>query len=404
VPDVETTRRSPKGGVDAFVDNMSTVQLVSQVIESAVGASATDIHIEPHSDSLRIRYRIDGELHTIMKAPAEMQLSVASRIKVLASMNVTERRRPQDGHFSLNTQSGSYDFRVSTMPSTFGEKIVLRVLDSSRLFTGLPDLGLEPEQAKTIERLISRPYGLVLVTGPTGSGKTSTLYACLSTVNRENVNIVTIEDPVEYQLDGITQVQVDDNIELSFANGLRSVLRQDPDVIMVGEIRDSDTTHTAIRAALTGHLVFSTLHTNTAVGAISALSHMGAKQYLIASALAGIIAQRLVRKICPVCKKQFAPGKGILRELGFTDNTRRKFWTGEGCDKCFGTGYKGRTGIFEAVEVTEELRRAVVEHATEQQLTELVAKRTQSLFCSAVSKVVEGVTTPAEAVKAVSLQ
>jgi type II secretory ATPase GspE/PulE/Tfp pilus assembly ATPase PilB-like protein len=350
-----------------------------------------------------VRFRVDGQLHTVMSVPAAMITFIAARVKVLAQMNVTERRRPQDGHFDLETSDGFYDFRVSTLPTIHGEKIVMRVLDSSRVMTGLAQLGFDEGQLHAVQRLISRPHGLVLVTGPTGSGKTSTLYACLSGVNREGINIITIEDPVEYQLDGITQVQVDANIDLSFAAGLRSALRQDPDVIMVGEIRDPDTARTAIRAALTGHLVFSTLHTNTAIGAISALNNMDIQQYLIASALSGIIAQRLVRVICPDCKKAFNPGKGVLTELGLGETSRKRFYRGAGCEKCFGTGYVGRTGIFQVVEVNEALRRAIGDRGTEAELGDIVDESSQSLMASGVSKIMQGTTTPAEVLKAVSL-
>jgi type II secretory ATPase GspE/PulE/Tfp pilus assembly ATPase PilB-like protein len=393
----------PSRTPEPFVDNLSTVQLVTQVIETAVGARATDIHIEPQADCVRIRYRVDGQLHSIMKVPTEMLFSIVSRIKVLASMNVTERRRPQDGHFSFETNTGAFDFRVSSLPSFYGEKIVLRVLDSSRVMTGLPELGLGTEQQKAIERLLARPHGLILVTGPTGSGKTSTLYACLSVSNREDVNIITIEDPVEYQLDGITQVQVDENIDVTFANGLRSALRQDPDVIMVGEIRDPETAHIAIRASLTGHLVFSTLHTNSALGALSSLAHMNVPQYLMTSAISGIIAQRLVRKICPECKKPATQSKAILKELGFAENTRKKFWKGEGCDHCFGSGFKGRTGIFEVVEMTEDLRRLILAGESDDVISEKIRDRTVSLFAAGVQKVQDGTTTPAEVLKAVSM-
>jgi type II secretory ATPase GspE/PulE/Tfp pilus assembly ATPase PilB-like protein len=285
-----------------------------------------------------------------------------------------------------------------------GEKIVMRILDSSRVMTGLAELGLEGKQLESLQRLIARPHGMTLVTGPTGSGKTSTLYACLCSINTENVNIVTIEDPVEYQLEGITQVQVDTNIDLGFADGLRSTLRQDPDVIMVGEVRDADTAHVAVRAALTGHLVFSTLHANTAVGAISALVNMGIPPYLVAAALAGVVSQRLVRRICDECKKPFAPPKGILAELGLGERTRKKFYMGDGCGHCLNTGYRGRTGLFEVVEVTEELRRAVVERQGEHTLREIAHKRSVALIDAGKEKIFEGVTTPSEVLKAVTIQ
>jgi type IV pilus assembly protein PilB len=393
----------PRARTEPYVDNLSTVQLVTQIMESAIAAGATDIHIEPQGEEVRVRYRIDGVLHNIMRIPPEMHLSVTSRIKVLASMNVTERRRPQDGHFTLETDGGVFDFRISTLPSVFGETIVMRVLDSTRVMTGLDQLGLNEEQLKAVERLIARPHGLILVTGPTGSGKTSTLYAALSAVNREGVNIITIEDPVEYQLPGITQVQVDPNIDLTFAAGLRSALRQDPDIIMVGEIRDADTAATAIRAALTGHLVFSTLHTNTAVGAVSALSHLGIDRFLIASALSGIIAQRLVRKICEQCKKPFTPTKALLVELGLPENSRKRFYQGEGCPACLRTGFKGRTGIFEVIEVRPDIRRAIADNLQEEEIRNLADKYGQRLFQAGLEKVLKGITTPSEMIKAVTI-
>ncbi len=399
VSEAEQRRLRP----EPYVDNLSTVQLVTQILESAIATGATDIHIEPQAEDVRVRFRIDGVLHNIMRIPVAMHLGVTSRIKVLASMNVTERRRPQDGHFTLDTENGTYDFRISTLPSVFGETIVMRVLDSSRVLTGLDQLGMDEDQLKAVERLIARPYGLILVTGPTGSGKTSTLYSCLLAVNKEGVNIITIEDPVEYQIPGITQVQVDPNIDLTFAVGLRSALRQDPDVIMVGEIRDDDTAATAIRAALTGHLVLSTLHTNTAIGAISTLSHLGIDQFLLGSAIAGIIAQRLVRKNCEDCKKPFTPTKATLVELGLPESSRRRFYRGEGCANCLRTGYKGRTGIFEVVEVRPDIRKAIAEKAPEEQLQALADKYGKRLFQAGLEKVLKGITTPSEMIKAVTI-
>jgi type IV pilus assembly protein PilB len=391
----------PAGQPEPFVDNLSTVQLVTQIIESALDARATDIHIEPQLEFVRVRYRVDGQLHSIMRVPAEMMLSITSRIKVIAGMNVTERRRPQDGHFSFETKTGSYDFRISTMPSAYGEKIVMRVLDSSRVMTGLPELGLEEEQLTTLDRLLRRPYGLILVTGPTGSGKTSTLYAALCTVNTDSVNIITIEDPVEYMLPGIAQVQVDAAADLTFAGGLRAALRQDPDIIMVGEIRDVDTARTAVRASMTGHLVLSTLHTNTAVGAISALTQMGIEPFVLSAAVSGIVAQRLVRVIDPEHKVPYKPPKAVLQALGLPENTRRKFFRGEPAQTNMGTGFRGRTGIFEVVEMTAPLRKAVIENAGEQRMQELAAERSKTLFQSAMEKVYKGITTPEEVLRAV---
>lgn len=388
---------------EPYVDNLDAVQAISRIIDTAIASRATDIHLEPMQDIMRVRYRVDGQLHNVMNVAGAMAPFIAARMKVLAQMNVTERRRPQDGRFDLETKNGFYDFRVSTMPSIHGEKIVLRLLDSNRVLTGLAQLGLDEGQMHVVEKLISRPHGLILVTGPTGSGKTSTLYACLSAVNREGINIITIEEPVEYQLDGITQVQVDPSIDLSFAAGLRSALRQDPDVIMVGEVRDPDTARTAVRASLTGHLVFSTLHTNTAAGAINALTNLEIQHYLVASSLTGIIAQRLVRVICEHCKKSFNATKGILAELGLPPEHKKKFYRGAGCDHCLGTGYMGRTGLFQVVEVTDSLRRALSERRDESELNDLPELSQQTLMESGVSKVLQGITTPAEVLKAVSL-
>lgn len=397
-------RPAAKEPIARIVDTMSTVELVSSMIESAVATKATDIHLEPQPQGLRVRFRIDGQLHNVMNVPSDMALPVISRIKVLANMNVTERRRPQDGHFALEIEERTFDFRVSAMPSHLGEKLVLRILDEATVLKGLGELGLDKSQQDDLARLIQRPFGLLLVTGPTGSGKTTTLYSALSTINRPGINITTIEDPVEYQLEGITQVQVDYAIDLDFASGLRAALRQDPDVIMVGEIRDTDTARIAIRAALTGHLVFSTLHTNQAVGAIAALYHMGIQSYLIASALAAAVAQRLVKKICKECKRAFRPPKGLLRDLGLDENLRRRMYRGKGCSACLNTGYSGRTGVFEILKITEPIRRLIIEQASDE---EIEAKAHEQGFRSlreyALDKVFAGITSPDEVLRTIYL-
>jgi type II secretory ATPase GspE/PulE/Tfp pilus assembly ATPase PilB-like protein len=291
------------------------------------------------------------------------------------------------------------------MPTRGGEKIVMRVLDSSRVKTGLQELGLEADQLMTLSHLVARPSGMVLVTGPTGSGKTSTLYACLCTVNRESVNIITIEDPIEYQLEGITQVQVDPGIELGFANGLRSSLRQDPDVIMVGEVRDPDTARVAVRAALTGHLVFSTMHANTAVGAMNTLANMGVPHYLVAPALSGIISQRLVRCICKFCREEYEVPEGELVELGMSSDTKEThFYHGAGCDKCFNTGYNGRIGVFEVVGVSPDLREALLQQKNIPEMETIARRNSISLLEAGRQKVIAGTTTASEAVKGVVLQ
>jgi len=388
-----------------IVDSMSTVELVSSMIESAVATRATDIHLEPQAhDLLRVRFRIDGQLHSVMNVPADMALPVISRIKVLANMNVTERRRPQDGHFSLEMEKHEFDFRVSAMPSHLGEKLVLRILEQATVLKGLRDLGLTESQQEEIARLVTRPFGLLLVTGPTGSGKTTTLYSALSTINEPGVNITTIEDPVEYQLEGITQVQVDYTIDMDFASGLRAALRQDPDVIMVGEVRDNDTARIAIRAALTGHLVLSTLHTNNAVGAVTALSHMGIQPYLIACALTGAVAQRLVKKICAGCKQTFKPTRSLLHDLGMEETSKRRMYRGRGCAACLNTGHSGRIGIFEVFHVTEPLRYLIMEQSAEDRIETLLREHGfRNLRENALDKVFEGMTSPEEVLRAVYL-
>jgi type II secretory ATPase GspE/PulE/Tfp pilus assembly ATPase PilB-like protein len=390
--------------IETLVDNRSTVQLVSSIIERAIATRSTDIHLEPQESATRVRFRIDGSLHNVMSIPLEMQLPVVSRIKVLANMNVTERRRPQDGHFFLRIDKNNYDFRVSTLPTHLGEKVVIRILSEATVLTGLSELGLEKDQQELIEQIIRKPYGMILVTGPTGSGKTSTLYSALNAVNDEKCNIVTIEDPVEYELKGINQVQVDYNIDLTFAAGLRSTLRQDPDIILVGEIRDQETAHIAIRAALTGHLVFSTLHTNTSAGAIPALIHMGVQHYMLSSALIAIVAQRLVKKICPKCKTSYVPPKGLLDDLGISDRSKKRMYRGGGCEHCLNTGYWGRTGIFEILVVDETIRRLIMDNASEEVLMQAaMANKMTTLAQSGIRKVYDGITTAEEVMETIFL-
>jgi type II secretory ATPase GspE/PulE/Tfp pilus assembly ATPase PilB-like protein len=396
-PSRDLAKTAQAGGPEKVPDNASAVELVSGLVQGGVKSRATDIHIEPREVGVRVRYRIDGRLRKIMEIPPPLVQSVTSRIKVLANLDVTERRRPQDGHFSLRIGSGAFDFRVSTLPTHLGEKTVIRILDESRVMLTLPDLGMEKKQADTIHHWIAQPHGLVLVTGPTGSGKTSTLYAALNTVNSEEKNIVTIEDPVEYRLDGINQVNVDLNFDLNFAEGLRSILRQDPDVIMVGEIRDPDTARIAMRSALTGHLVFSTLHTNTAAGAIATLCNMGIEPYMLTSAITGVVNQRLVRRLCDKCKKPFTPDKAIRDELGVDAKSRKRMWKAGGCDACLGSGYYGRVGVFEVMGMTDPLVHAIVSGRSESDLVEIIRESGESsLMQNAVDKVFAGVTSPQE--------
>lgn len=390
--------------IQTLVDSQSTVQLANSLIEFAIATRATDIHLEPMRDGLRVRFRIDGKLQNIMRIPREMQLPLISRIKVLSNMDVTERRRPQDGHFGLNVEGKYFDFRISSLPVNLGEKIVLRILEKSTVLKGLADLGLDEAHQKIMTDLIRKPYGMILVTGPTGSGKTTTLYSALQLLNSMERNIVTIEDPVEYQLDGINQVQVDYNINLSFANGLRAILRQDPDVIMVGEIRDSETARIAVRAALTGHLVFSTLHANRTVSALNGLIQMEVSPFLASSAVNAVITQRLVRKICPQCKISFTPDKGTLDALGLPTDKKYKFYRGKGCDHCLNTGYYGRTGVFEILVMDDEIRNLLIEKTPEHKIFDVAVKKGMTtLMANGVQKILDGITTPEEVLENIYL-
>jgi type IV pilus assembly protein PilB len=334
------------------------IKLVQTIIDGAANSGATDVHLDPQEPEMRVRYRIDGVLHDVMSIPPEIEAAVISRIKIMSEMDITETRHPQDGHISMDVGEDEFDIRVATLPTFLGERVVLRLLDQSSVLAGIRDLGLEAEDEKVLARLIHQPYGMILVTGPTGSGKTTTLYAALNQKNVMTDSIVTLEDPVEYQLSGINQVQIDTDIGVTFAQTLRASLRQDIDVLLVGEIRDADTARIAIRAAMTGHLVFSTLHTNDAPEAISTLRNMGVPSFLIASALTSVVAQRLVRKICENCKTSYTPSPTLLKSVGLTATTK-KLYKGEGCDNCYHTGARGRTGIFEIIEITEPLRKMI---------------------------------------------
>lgn len=392
-------------GIDALVDSKSTVQLVSAIIESAISTRATDIHLEPQEKNMRVRFRIDGNLQNVMNIPLELQLPVISRLKVLTNMDVTERRRPQDGQFTLSVKNNKFDFRVSSLPTYYGEKIVMRVLDETAVIKGLGELGLDEQQQKLLKELIEKPYGMILVTGPTGSGKTTTLYSAMNLLNDMKRNIVTIEDPIEYKLEGINQVQVDNNIELTFAGGLRSILRQDPDVIMIGEIRDTETAKIAIRAALTGHMVFSTLHTNTSAAAIPALAHMEVQRFMIASAILCVIAQRLVRKICPNCIKSFKPDKGLKRDLGVDQRSAKVMYRGAGCNSCFNTGYSGRSGLYEILKIDDEIKQMIIDEVSELDITSAAVSKQKMtpLAESGLNAIYNKITSPEEVMEQVFL-
>lgn len=347
-------------------DDAPVIKLVNMLIEEALKRRASDIHVEPLEHKFRIRYRIDGVLHEIQGPPKRLQGSIISRLKIMAGMDIAEKRLPQDGRIKLNLEKKELDLRVSTLPAIHGESVVMRILDKSSFMVGLEDMGFLPENRKNFEKLINLPNGMILVTGPTGSGKTTTLYATLSHINQKERKVITIEDPVEYQLDGINQVQVKPQINLTFASGLRSMLRQAPDIIMVGEIRDLETAEISVQAALTGHLIFSTLHTNDAAGAVIRLVDMGIKPYLVASTVQGVMAQRLVRTICPSCREAHNSSEDeiALLSLGPEQIKGLELYRGKGCFVCNNTGYKGRMGIYELLVMNDNIRELVLENVS----------------------------------------
>ncbi|MBW1916348.1 MAG: type II secretion system ATPase GspE [Deltaproteobacteria bacterium] len=357
-----------EGDVDHLKDLASeapVIRLVNLLITRAIEMRASDIHLEPFEGDFKVRYRIDGVLHDMEAPPRRLQAAVISRLKIMAKLNIAERRLPQDGRIKLRVLGKEIDFRVSTLPTMFGESVVLRILDRESVILDLEKLGFPDYDLSKFRDLINRPYGIILVTGPTGSGKTTTLYAALGEINSPEKKIITVEDPIEYQLGGVNQVQVKAGIGLSFANILRSILRQDPDIIMIGEIRDAETAEIAIHSALTGHLVFSTLHTNDAAGAVTRLLEMGMENYLISSSLLGIMAQRLVRVICPECKEAYTPELGVMEELGVSQSDVKELpiFKGAGCEKCSHTGFRGRRGIYELLLMNDDIRELILDKA-----------------------------------------
>ncbi len=373
------------------------VKLLNLIILEAVKDKASDIHFEPFGDDFKIRYRIDGQCVEAVSPPKDLNLALASRIKVMANLDVAETRLPQDGRILTNITGKKVDLRVSTLPTVFGESIVMRVLDKSALSLSLDQAGLNDEDKDTLRTLIHKPNGIILVTGPTGSGKTTTLYSCLKEINKVDLKIITSEDPVEYDLAGIVQINVKPKIDLTFGRCLRHILRQDPDVIMVGEIRDKETAEIAIQASLTGHLVFSTLHTNDAPGAITRLLDMGIAPFLITSTLSACLAQRLVRTICPDCKKPYEPEEKELSQVGLTKSQAKSktFYRGKGCQSCKNTGYRGRTGIFELFILDDNLRAIILQGKSAQgSLREAAAKAgMRSLREDSLNKIYQGITT-----------
>ncbi len=382
-------------------DESPVINLINVIILNAVRERASDIHIEPSEGNTRVRLRIDGVLHETMQPPARVHAAMVSRIKVMAKMDIAERRLPQDGRIHLTVDNRNVNVRVSTMPTVVGEKVVLRLLDKSNLVMDLTQLGFRADTLPVLERMLAMPHGIFLVTGPTGSGKTTTLYSALDRLATPEQNTITVEDPVEYQLDMINQVQVNEHIGLTFAAALRTILRQDPDIVMVGEIRDGETASVAIQAALTGHLVLSTLHTNDSAGAVTRLLNMGVEPYLLSSAMVGVLAQRLLRRICNECRTKYFPEETVLDRIGWPGDERgRAFPCGKGCPTCFGTGLRGRQGIYELLDVDRTMRELIMTGASTDKLREARDRSGyRSLHQEGLLCVREGITTVEEVLR-----
>jgi general secretion pathway protein E len=380
------------------------IRLVNSILSQAAHDRASDIHIEPFDRSIQIRYRIDGILHEVLSPPKRLQSAITSRLKIMADLNIAERRLPQDGRITVRVRNREIDIRVSVVPTAFGERLVLRLLDKTSTLLNLEDIGFSPDLLDVYNRLIRRSHGIILVTGPTGSGKTTSLYATLQQISAPEVNIITVEDPIEYQLNGIGQIQVNPRIDLTFASGLRSILRQDPDIIMVGEIRDRETAEIAIQASLTGHLVLSTLHTNDAASAVTRLLDMGVEPFLISSSVLAMMAQRLIRLLCPSCREPVPPDPETLLELGITSDDCLQYgnqlYRPRGCDACHGTGYKGRTGAYELLVMDDTIRTLVMQHANASTIKAAALESgMRTLLEDGVRKVLNGETTASEVLR-----
>lgn len=387
--------------LEEITEEPVVIKLVNLIIMQAVKEGASDIHIEPEEDMLKTRFRIDGMLREESPAPKHLQSAIISRIKIMANLDIAERRKPQDGRFTIKMEGRDIDVRVSCIPTIYGENIVLRLLDASSALLGLNQLGFSREVLEKYQKLILRTHGMILVTGPTGCGKTTTLYASLDKINTPEKNIITIEEPVEYKLKGIRQIQVNLKVDLTFANGLRSILRQDPNVVMVGEIRDLVTAEISIQAALTGHLVFSTLHTNDAATAVTRLIDMGMEPFLLSSSLIGVLAQRLVRTICQDCKEEYTPTAEELSDIGLSqERTGIKFYRGKGCSNCMDTGYKGRIGIFELMIPNESICNLIIQKTpTEEIRKKAIASGMVTLKQDGVQKIKQGLTSVEEVLR-----
>jgi type IV pilus assembly protein PilB len=378
------------------------VKLLNLILLQAIKDRAADIHLEPFENDFKVRYRVDGVLYEMVPPPAHLALAITSRVKVMAKLNIAETRVPQDGRIELNIGGRPVDLRISTLPTAFGESVVMRVLDRANVNLDLEVIGLRPHELESVKHLIDLPHGIILVTGPTGSGKTTTLYSALNYANSPEIKIITTEDPVEYDLPGIVQVQINDDIGVTFANCLRSILRQDPDKILVGEIRDLETGQIAIQSSLTGHVVLSTLHTNDAPSAITRMLDLGVEPFLLAATLEAVVAQRLVRTICPECKSEYVPSEEELYELELKpeDVGDKTFYYGQGCDNCNGTGYRGRTGLFEIMALTEELRKLVTKLSSTEHIRQLAKTGgMNTLRDSGLLAIYDGITTIEEVVR-----
>ncbi len=389
--------------LDDETQSAPTVRLVNSIIERAAVERASDIHLEPHADEMVVRMRIDGLLRNILTVPKDIQPSVVSRLKIMGGMDISERRVPQDGRANVRMKGHDIDLRLSTLPTMYGEKVAVRLLDRTAQLLDAYAIGLRGENLEKYNALIKNATGMILIVGPTGSGKSSTMYTMVRSLNTEEVNLVTLEDPVEYDIDGVNQVQINERQGLTFASGLRSILRQDPDIIAVGEIRDGETAEIAMRSAITGHLVLSTIHTNDAISALDRLVDIGVEPYIIAEALNGIISQRLVRRICPDCKEEVTPTPEELRLLGMDPKTPAKFYHGRGCAHCYHTGYRGRTGAFEILMLDRKMKRSIAEGHHRAEFTESITAGRYTTLQDAVRKLVlDGVTTVEEAVRVIN--
>lgn len=389
-----------------MTDDTPIKSFVNLILLQAVVVKASDVHFEAFENEFRVRYRIDGVLREKIPVPALFANGIISRIKVMAKMDIAERRLPQDGRILLTIRGHSVDIRISTLPTSYGESVVMRILDKSSVSLDLSSLGMMPDNLKTIKQLMQKPNGIILVTGPTGSGKTTTLYACLNHINVTGSKIITIEDPVEYDIDGIMQIQVHPEIDVTFANCLRAILRQDPDIILVGEIRDLETLEIAVQASLTGHLVLSTLHTNDAPSTITRLINMGLKPYLMTASLVAVISQRLVKKICPECKEEYTPGGDIIKELNLQDydSQDKHFYIGRGCKNCNNTGYKGRMSILEIMSLNEEICSHIIKQSSTDTIKKIARNNgMHTLLESGLNAVYKGLTTLEEVARETSV-